>query len=356
MVSMIVPKDYQRLPKAGGIEFGGGLDHFSDIGLGGAVRATVFLRVAGPQQANRRGQFCQEKLYHRAMRLILSRKGFDSSAGGFASPILPDGRLVSLPIPAPGPRTFSEVLFDGRPLSELLARMGRRGSFDSRRCHLDPDLRADALPRLPGWRGIFGTVDSAQGHLAKQGVEPGDIFIYFGWFRRCREANGVLRFDRDASDQHVIFGWLQVGEVRSDMPQLLQEKPWTRDHPHVTGSWPTNNTVYVASEELKFGSVETGIPGAGYFPSYDPSLRLTASKAPRSCWELPAWFHPDGRTSVLSYHGNRSRWSRMGDRVHLKTVGRGQEFVLDIDHYPEAIPWLESFFERVPWVGSTSTS
>jgi hypothetical protein len=32
-------------------------------------------------------------------RMILSRKGFDGKAGGGASPILPDGRMLSLPIP-----------------------------------------------------------------------------------------------------------------------------------------------------------------------------------------------------------------------------------------------------------------
>jgi len=33
------------------------------------------------------------------MKIILSRKGFDSSVGGCASPILPDGKMLSLPIP-----------------------------------------------------------------------------------------------------------------------------------------------------------------------------------------------------------------------------------------------------------------
>ncbi len=33
------------------------------------------------------------------MKIILSRKGFDSSAGGVPSPIFPDGGLLSLPIP-----------------------------------------------------------------------------------------------------------------------------------------------------------------------------------------------------------------------------------------------------------------
>ena len=34
------------------------------------------------------------------MRVILSRKGFDSQYGGMPSPILPDGTLLSLPIPS----------------------------------------------------------------------------------------------------------------------------------------------------------------------------------------------------------------------------------------------------------------
>lgn len=34
------------------------------------------------------------------MRIILSRKGFDSEYGGCASPILPDGKMISMPIPS----------------------------------------------------------------------------------------------------------------------------------------------------------------------------------------------------------------------------------------------------------------
>ncbi|MBO4456467.1 MAG: hypothetical protein J5802_01965 [Butyrivibrio sp.] len=34
------------------------------------------------------------------MKIILSRKGFDSTNGGCASPIMPDGTLLSMPIPS----------------------------------------------------------------------------------------------------------------------------------------------------------------------------------------------------------------------------------------------------------------
>ena len=33
------------------------------------------------------------------MKIILSRKGFDSEYGGYPSPILPNGQMISLPIP-----------------------------------------------------------------------------------------------------------------------------------------------------------------------------------------------------------------------------------------------------------------
>lgn len=51
------------------------------------------------------------------MRLILSRKGFDSSSafGACASPILPDGQLISLPIP----HSEARVTYNGLQSSGL---------------------------------------------------------------------------------------------------------------------------------------------------------------------------------------------------------------------------------------------
>jgi len=47
------------------------------------------------------------------MKIILSRKGFDSSYGGYPSPILPDKTLLSLPIPYLRNKIASGVLYDG---------------------------------------------------------------------------------------------------------------------------------------------------------------------------------------------------------------------------------------------------
>jgi hypothetical protein len=55
---------------------------------------------------------------------------------------------------------------------------------------------------------------------------------------------------------------------------------------------------------------------------------------------LPEWFYPNGRGSVLTYHGDEARWQRVDEGVMLTAASRGQEFVLDCDHYPEAIGWV----------------
>lgn len=53
------------------------------------------------------------------MKIILSRKGFDSSVGGVASPLFPDGTLLSLPIPDPQGYALTENLVDSVISSRL---------------------------------------------------------------------------------------------------------------------------------------------------------------------------------------------------------------------------------------------
>ena len=50
--------------------------------------------------------------------------------------------------------------------------------------------------------------------------------------------------------------------------------------------------------------------------------------------------YPGTRKSALTYHANPKRWEMNEGYTRLKSVGRGQEFVLDCDKYPEAVKWL----------------
>jgi hypothetical protein len=90
------------------------------------------------------------------------------------------------------------------------------------------------------------------------------------------------------------------------------------------------------------------LPGAGLFRQYDSRLRLTAPGASTSEWQLPAWFEPVGERPPLTYHVDRRRWRRVKEGVRLRSVGRGQEFVLNLSDYPDAFGWLGSFFNRNP--------
>jgi hypothetical protein len=280
------------------------------------------------------------------MKLILSRKGFDASNGGCASPILADGALCPLPIPdAASPISYGEIRdCNGESIAPIVEQLTRGRIRADDRAHLDPDLRRGALRRNRGWRPIFGQAGAAAAHLARHQVGVGDLFIFFGWFRRAEKTARGLRFVSGAPDLHVLYGWMQVGEVIEVTRETARAIPWAAYHPHFSeASRFRRNTIFVASSGLD--SLDLELPGAGTFPHILPELCLTAPDASggRSLWKLPAWFYPKG-SPALSRHGDRKRWRRRGDALHLRTVPIGQEFVLDLDFYPEARDWLRNIF------------
>jgi hypothetical protein len=280
------------------------------------------------------------------MRLILSRKGFDSGSGGCPSPIFPDGSMISLPIPEKtSPIRYDELNWRGRNLGDLVNTLSRGKQLARYRAHLDPDLREDSLQRNPGWRPSLGQVDKAQGHLRNEGVAVGDVFLFFGLFRRVDEAMRWVGRPR-----HVVWGWLQIGEIASvdDDIRGAAGWAWLGDHPHLRFEvGRTNNTLYVASERLELPTdPATTLPPAGTFDRFAPDRCLTAREAPgSSLWSLPRSFFPYDRLP-LSFHRKPHMWSLESDRALLRTVGRGQEFVLDLDHYPEVARWLSDLLHE----------
>ena len=281
------------------------------------------------------------------MKIILSRKGFDSSAGGVPSPIFPDGRLLSLPIPDKA----SQVAYDDivgnhwASVGDLVQQLARRPR--THRAHLDPDLRFSSIARDKAWRPIFGQAGSAESHLRNQRVDTGDVFLYFGLFRQVEKVNSQWRYLRGSKPIHALFGWLQIGSrvLISEWPAI---EGWAKYHPHFMREKDSRNVLYVSSDRLKIpGYKSRNIAGAGIFESVSPKLILTAPASNRpGQWLLPAWFHPASRSSTLSYHQAHSRWLQDGRGTLLSSVSRGQEFVLDCDDYPEALAWLRSIFAR----------
>jgi hypothetical protein len=283
------------------------------------------------------------------MKIILSRKGFDSSYGGIASPILPDGRMISFPIPSPDDAaTLADISCPDLDVGKLIGDLSKGKHSIQTRIHLDPDLNRRAASRLSGWRPSLGQTGAAQSHLSGMGVGVGDVFLFFGWFRNVEQYGGNWRYVRNAPDLHTIFGWIEIAEVLPivlQRTQCLERHPWIANHPHVASPIyydNPRNTLYVACERSAFS--ENAQFGGGNFARFNESLRLTKLGESRSVWSLPSWFAPNGR-NPLSYHPNASSWQEDGDKVTLRSAAKGQEFVIDSALYPELEHWATSIVE-----------
>lgn len=278
------------------------------------------------------------------MKIILSRKGFDSSAGGVANPILPNGDLISFPIPdADAPLRYRDIRCHERSLGPLVRSLTRGRFSGKEKAHLDPDLDFSAIPRPQEWRPLFGQSGAAQGHLQKMEVAPGDLFLFFGWFRQTRFEKRRLVYQKNAPDRHIFFGWMQISEI-IDLNQQ-EPKSWMRQHPHCFGQRGKNNVLYVAAKNTVLPNLDSSVAGAGLFPKIRDSLVLTAPGSTRRYWKLPSWFHPSDRRSCLTYHQRPDWWEQKEDSVILKSAARGQDFVLDCEDYPEATKWAAKILE-----------
>jgi hypothetical protein len=120
-----------------------------------------------------------------SLKIILSRKGFDSASGKIPNPVFPGGRMLSLPIPDKQSQIcYSDISWHGYNVGSVISDLTRGRIPAKFRAHLDPDLCRSSLDRLPNWRPLFGQAGQAQVHLDNHGVGAGDMFLFFGWFRR----------------------------------------------------------------------------------------------------------------------------------------------------------------------------
>lgn len=95
------------------------------------------------------------------MKIILSRKGFDSVAGGCASPIIDGKTLLSLPIPVKEKNKdsekqirYSDLNYNGVNYAKLISDL--KPSFSDEFCHLDPDIRSGIRNEKRKWKPAFG--------------------------------------------------------------------------------------------------------------------------------------------------------------------------------------------------------
>lgn len=266
------------------------------------------------------------------MRIVFSRKGFDSRAGGCPSPIV-GGRPVSLPIPT---ASRSDTTFAELGLGDLVEALTRERIHGAALCHADPDLA----------RGAFGQTGVAQRHLERSGVREGDLFLFFGLFRPLDPIARTPRFDPREKPHHRLFGWLAIGRIvrlGADGSRVRAEFPELARHPHLRPGWDADNTLYLASPVFRPDPAGRSFPGFGVAHRASAGLRLTAPGAPPSLWSVPDWLNPLAGGVGMSYHGASGHWSPGRCRV----VSRGQEFVADIGERADARAWLAAILSEM---------
>ena len=267
------------------------------------------------------------------MKVILSRKGFDSSNGGCPSPIMPDGTLLSMPIPSDDRERYSDLSYNGITYSDILSQLSPRKTFDH--CHVDPDIRDNRIKRDKNWMPAFGQIGAAQGLLKNAGIEKGDIFLFFGWFRKTELLNGKYRFVSrrkggffDHADMHVIYGYMQIGNILTEKEGVLKYS-W---HPHSemrrieTGT----NAIYTPSERL---TLMPEYPGYGTL-DFRSDRVLTMENHNRGTWNQLPFLLPE------HVYGNRKN-SAKGDGIYYG--GIWQELV--IEESDGLLEWVESIIK-----------
>jgi len=265
------------------------------------------------------------------MKIILSRKGFDSANGGCPSPILPDGTLLSLPIPSNDKIRYSDLQYNGTSYTQLLEQLKPNKNYEY--CHLDPDIRKNIhTTPVIGWKPAFGQINAAQGVLANAGVEKGDIFLFFGWFKQVVKTEKGYCFSRRWKDDfylrsnlQVIYGYMQIGDIITD-PDEIAKYDW---HPHSSPERLKNHTnaLYIPSEHL---SLNPELPGYGTL-DFRTDRVLTMKNQTRAVWnDLPF---------LRSEHiyGNKKN-SAKGDGLYY--AGIWQELV--INESEGLIEWVKN--------------
>lgn len=238
------------------------------------------------------------------MRIIFSRKGFDSSAGGGPSPIV-NGAPLSLPIPA---GIASTTTYGDLGLGEHAGKASRGKLGASDLCHHDPMF-------LEGGTCAFGQCGAAQTHLERQGVGIGDVFVFFGLFAE----------EKTGEPHHRIFAYLRVEEM-VPLAGGAPEELVALAHPHALAMHHSNDVVWRGEGRVARRA--------------SADLRLTVPEGPPSLWNRPGWLKRGG----LSYHDRPERWLR-GRR--LKSVARGQEFVADVGRRKAPRDWLDGVVEEI---------
>lgn len=255
-------------------------------------------------------------------KIILSRKGYDDQYGGKSSIILPDGTMLSFPIPVNPEKEdgeeSSELKFRGKSLTDYFKELGHKETNLVH--HVDPDIYGLAGKKA---MGAFGQAGAALTLLKEIG--EGDIFLFFGTFCLTRKVDDKLQYE-PMHPFHAIFGYLKVDKkVSINEIDTHEAYSWLKSHPHYfnrEGEYAKNNAIFIGKDY-------------GYF-NFAPILQLTKPGYNKSYWQLPNEF----KGVKMSYHKPEDQ-KENGGYLEFTSVAKGQEFVF------EKAARLENWLEKI---------
>ena len=324
------------------------------------------------------------------MKVILSRKGFDSSYGGYPSIILPSGKMISFPIPEANPNceiTEAKNLFytldAGRRLSledifyqlkiidkinipefsqsreKVPCRKGMKWEFKGEKhrtvFHYDPQIQ-DVLQKISDSNEIqnnyaaFGQSGAAASHLLnykkgiREGIQKDDVFLFFGTFKYVNK-----ELTSYGDEFHALWGYMIVDEIfyiKENGNIRIKEnndfKPVSDDdlkkmgynnlaeHPHLknikTNYVEKKNNIIICSQPGRFGTFE--------FNTNKHRLTTTTPNKTKSWWRFN---HPCLNNKKITYHNNKISISE-----DFKSASIGQEFMIKEEFkLDDVIDWLK---------------
>lgn len=294
------------------------------------------------------------------MKLILSRKGFDSGSGGCLSPYNHEtGHYIWFPIPEKVSSYSNQIRYadvlvkneyisglKGSNLSELYKSLKGKDTVKLRKNEYasidDTELFAhfDPMLGMPPWieendklkigKG-FGQFNAAP-HLEKHNVNEGSIFLFFGGFQSTsnRKISG-----------HYLYGWLKI-KRRIETYQECKEiiAPYNLEHhPHITeAAFNRNKKNYIFLPD-QWLFEDLNIPGYGYFHNLNDDLLLSSNKdSNKATWKLPIFLYKN----LTQVH--QKSWQNKEDGFCTVKTGIGQEFVTQLSEKGEQ--WLRELFVK----------
>lgn len=284
------------------------------------------------------------------MKIILSKKGIDSSNCSNGVKVELGKELLFIPIPnICDLHKYQDIenYYENKNLLQVAEKYIKNCKFtlnipakklkDNFKigCHFDPQLKNCFGGKFQKkFRASFGQVDKAQSYLNANIIDCGDIFLFYGWFYDVEEKK----------DKHIIWGYMQVGDIitfdkngnccsrilNNDKCKIEEAYPFLKNQTHWVNykkylKDSKNNTIYISNNFLK--SKENEIlktKGYGIF-KYDKRLDLTAKNAKsKSDWNVEAL-----KNVKVNFNSKKLGEYKFDENGNIKIAkGFGQEFVL----------------------------